>query len=283
MVKKRKASNDLGVPEGAQMRAAQLRAHVEALARQSDDLRDPFDSSLPEMQPAVHETHAPQIPMLIRTTDTGMYLKWAIMLQDQLARMKAAHDTLKEENARLRYQLGGSAVEVPSMTLAGVAPGSLDVRGSPLTRSASESNTSTKLAELHAASETVHPTPRQAEAMDKNKADASGAAALIALASPKPSPRDSVHSNSPSSFTLGSSAMASSLMSARGTSMPPPKPSCPSAPGCGTTPFSPDLGGGKGSSQSGFGMTEQDELLAELLCSPSLLTASPRLSQSLTA
>ena len=100
----------------AEHRAAQLRAHVEALARQPEALSEgvssaDVDAFVARKPSEPQDRSGASLPMLIRTTDTGVYLKWSIMLQDQLARMKAAYESVCQENAMLRASLGVPSAE----------------------------------------------------------------------------------------------------------------------------------------------------------------------------
>ena len=52
--------------------------------------------------------------MLIHSTESGIYLKWSLMLQDQLRQLKGAYDAIKAENASLRQQLGLPSQPAPT-------------------------------------------------------------------------------------------------------------------------------------------------------------------------
>ena len=109
-------------------RAQQLRAQVEAMARQPDggDSGNLCGSSgsgsishnLTSAR-GVSQAADLQLPMLVRSTEAGVYIKWSLMLQDQLARVKDAYDTLKGENIALRQRLAHEGVskdeETPSV------------------------------------------------------------------------------------------------------------------------------------------------------------------------
>ena len=73
--------------ENVDRRAAELRAKVEALAAKADSSHG-LDDVIAE-----GEDEKLGLPMLIRTTDTGIYLKWSLMLQEQLARLFVAFAT----------------------------------------------------------------------------------------------------------------------------------------------------------------------------------------------
>ena len=92
------------MPGPTDARAAQLRAQVEQLARLPDDgtMSAAHAAGPAEQSLMGGDQNGMSVPMLIRSSDSGVYLKWSLMLQDQLGRMKAAYDALKEENAHLR-------------------------------------------------------------------------------------------------------------------------------------------------------------------------------------
>lgn len=328
---KRKASDATEMMDvSTDVRAAQLRARVEALARVPGDAATLLHEGWGGHDPSegVQEGcgkpdgRGGRIPMLIRSTDTGVYLKWSLMLQDQLARMKTAYDALKSENEDLRRQLRLPAGS-PSHDADGPPTQVTSPRDtSPPAKSASSPDSTTKRPseESKHHPEVVEPTPRQADLAKQAdlytaRSDASdlgsGAAALILLASPKPSPLGCSPSTRDSAapapgMLLPLPAMASSCgawtCEARPSapmSMMPPRPASSSwSAGVPPRSFAQMLGPSAAAqpalahpsadsigSMSGLGVGnpgEQDELLAELLSSPNLLN-SPSLSMNIRA
>ena len=331
MGKRKAAPMESALPDDHEQRAAQLRAQVEALAR--EPMQESPIQQAARAREAVPEEQGRGLPMLIHSTESGIYLKWSLMLQDQLRQLKGAYDAIKAENASLRQQLGLPSQPAPTAP----APATTSTTDYPLSHSRDVSFTNSEARteaayqgdgcgrqvsvdtaivphsgsdeNLCNASSSQHQSPglpvvektpsqteMENEAEKKLRASRdmdSGAEALLSLGSPMLSPKTPLSSHRCISPAVlgGSSPVVSSAFDplSRAAAMPPPPPIPPSPrqsllPLGGSTlegrsallsslsqPNTPNIGGR---------LTEHDELLADLLSSPSLLM-SPQLSTSL--
>ena len=310
----------------AEHRAAQLRAHVEALARQPEALSEgvssaDVDAFVARKPSEPQDRSGASLPMLIRTTDTGVYLKWSIMLQDQLARMKAAYESVCQENAMLRASLGVPSAEAGDA--AASAPSTAPMAGYGLVKSVSErsscSAVSTSTCDAYATSQAasqkdasvpsaapsstpeVASTPRQsdvfakpsvASALEKETVDlGSAASALIVLGSPKPSPRSEItqHLSSESPASVAASTTSETAIKDCMTMWPRGEShSLTNSPAAAMPPpprpdASPAPFAGLSPGPAARLSEQDDLLLADLLNSPSApnLLNSPHLSFSL--
>ena len=121
-------------------RSAQLRLRVEEIARQhtsaaQNTTAEAGDMSLKERPSRLsREDGGLQIPMLISSTEMGVYIKWALTLQEQLAHVTESHsqamtllEQLREENRVLRGALGQQMLQQPAV---GMVPSTMSVVGS---------------------------------------------------------------------------------------------------------------------------------------------------------
>lgn len=268
MAKRMRETTSL-VPPGAEERALRLQREVEALAKSENgnELGTGLDGAesmkdaqnLNQMGKALDAG----LPMLVRTTETGVYIKWSLMLQDQLARIKAAYDQLKEENAALHKRLRTREQAMqPQPNLGSDYP--LTMSRDPSYRSAaSAARTDFNIQSAQAqaggsasSSVEVEKTPRTTEICD-------GAETLVALASPEASPKVSRDANAinqadasayPVDLAKYEATYAASLVS---------EGSASATAGTVSAAWSPSM------------LSEQDELnIADLLASPNF-TASP--------
>lgn len=298
-------------------RARALRARVEALARQPEhttpgglvDLEAHL--SLGSEHPARPPAEGGTLPMLIRSSESSVYLKWCLMLQDQLARTKRSYHFLKEENAVLRRAVHAHGGNAEELLAAAIITGDGGGRSCSSTSCDSQSTAFAESGEhsprfagayAHAAPSVpaVSATPLTSQVCqqppsqvgqpceeEEEEGMASDAAVLMALSSPKssakPSPRldpltrplpgplpmlsahpshDGLARAGDDAGGAGSAALrppSASLMSGR--------PSKPSPLSQTQSPYS---------ALASRVVSEQDELLADLLCSPTTLH-SPRL------
>ena len=89
-------------------RAHELRAQVEALARNGADHHQ--CGGMPSSAAGMGQQGLPQpgcgrgmqMPMLINSIDTGVYLKWSIMLQDQVSAVLQPYYSKKPSDSRAR-------------------------------------------------------------------------------------------------------------------------------------------------------------------------------------
>jgi len=324
---KRKASPDspsqADVRTAVDARAAELQAQVEELASMEacDGLAPPM--LLDEIGRNGEPPQDGKFPMLIRSTDTGIYLKFAVLLQDQLVRMRGTVDALREENDSLRRQLDLQASTQPaSTTLQGGFALSASRNDSVVSDARTEINepSSAKEPRREAAASDAKPaskasslditqvdaTPSSAAALATESA-ADGAAALITLSSPRITP-NSVGSCASAPAEPPKALDMWNMRTHRPPPVAPPPAPAPAhapagacsvypsfrnaalQPGCGPAlpGRSPALPGRSplitDSPSVGLGrLTDQDEMLADLLCSPTMNSAlgSPRLASML--
>ena len=107
--RKEPPATSMALPPSAELdeRARHLMEKVEALAKGNGDGSDldRCSSSSVARRSALHDPIGESLPMLVRNTESGVYIKWSLMLQDELSRIKLAYEQLKAENAFLRNRL----------------------------------------------------------------------------------------------------------------------------------------------------------------------------------
>ena len=310
-----------GAPSAMDQRAAQLKERVEALARGTGGALDDCDqiAGTMKMPPMDGTGAAAQMPMLSRSTETGMYLKWSLMLQNEMVRMKTAYLAIKEENVALRAQLlsAGIAPQAPGQAVVGPLHQGIVSAGYPLSRNVSAVSTSNARSETNTNDTTpfdperVDPTTSTTDRLRDQSDVSPGAEALVMLSSPKNSPKmasttivpamsgvtrytlpaascslprytplvpvDGYFNQPPpfqglSSATLAPAPAAAVPAAHRPMAAPDAAPVSASAQGsiasAGPSPTP--------STSSVFALSQQDELLADLLTTPNLSNLTPK-------
>jgi hypothetical protein len=285
--RKEPPATSMALPPSAELdeRARHLMEKVEALAKGNGDGSDldRCSSSSVARRSALHDPIGESLPMLVRNTESGVYIKWSLMLQDELSRIKLAYEQLKAENAFLQNRLeAAEGAPAAAAAAAAAAASAYPSTGQDYTLERSKDQSSSFVSAKSAAltehnlttvgtnsggavaKETTPPTS------EVSRASCVGAEALIFLSSPQLTESPATSSEGISKMPLSEWGASRGAAAAAGM---PPAGAHPSTgmPPAGAHPSTGMPAAGSHPSTASLASLGESDVFADLLSSPTIM------------